>query len=80
MECSSVCCHALAGHHAHGHIAQAAALPVQGMLPCVTAEGKVIMATAGTLATAPDGNGGMYAALSRQGPLCWLVHRIASLY
>ena len=44
---------------------RAGVLRLQGMLPCVTEEGKVILASAGSLATAPDGNGGMYAALSR---------------
>ena len=53
---------------------------MQGMLPCVTAEGKIIMASAGAMATAPDGNGGMYAALQRQAPLTSIMlrHHIAA--
>ncbi|KAL1194758.1 UDP-N-acetylglucosamine diphosphorylase 2 [Cardamine amara subsp. amara] len=35
----------------------------QGTLPCVTKDGKFIMETPFSLAKAPDGNGGVYAAL-----------------
>ncbi|ESQ52111.1 hypothetical protein EUTSA_v10016553mg [Eutrema salsugineum] len=35
----------------------------QGTLPCVTKDGKFIMETPYSLAKAPDGNGGVYAAL-----------------
>ena len=38
---------------------------MQGMMPCLTPEGKVIMASADRIATAPDGNGGVFAALQR---------------
>ncbi|KAK9805344.1 hypothetical protein WJX73_004179 [Symbiochloris irregularis] len=41
----------------------------QGTLPCLTAEGKVIMASGHSLATAPDGNGGVFTALKRSGML-----------
>lgn len=36
---------------------------VQGTLPCLTYEGKIIMETGATLSSAPDGNGGIYHAL-----------------
>ena len=42
---------------------------MQGMLPCLTEAGSIIMATLGSMATAPDGNGGVYAALGRRASL-----------
>lgn len=41
----------------------------QGQLPCLTPEGKVIMASSHRLASAPDGNGGVYLALAKSGAL-----------
>jgi len=35
----------------------------QGTLPCLTMEGKIIMDSSSHIAVAPDGNGGLYAAL-----------------
>lgn len=41
----------------------------QGVLPCLTPEGKIILKTPCTVAFAPDGNGGIYNALNRSGVL-----------
>jgi len=42
---------------------------MQGALPCITPEGKIIMESSKRVATSPDGNGGVYAALAREGVL-----------
>ncbi len=39
-------------------------------MPCVTEEGRLIMAAADRLAWAPDGNGGVYLALHRSATHC----------
>ena len=41
----------------------------QGTLPCFTLEGKMLLATKSELQRAPDGNGGLYRALKRDGIL-----------
>eukprot|EP00005_Dracoamoeba_jomungandri_P001143 CAMPEP_0174259408 /NCGR_PEP_ID=MMETSP0439-20130205/8227_1 /TAXON_ID=0 /ORGANISM="Stereomyxa ramosa, Strain Chinc5" /LENGTH=538 /DNA_ID=CAMNT_0015343281 /DNA_START=9 /DNA_END=1625 /DNA_ORIENTATION=- len=40
---------------------------MQSFLPCITPEGKLMMESAKKVATAPDGNGGVYAALKNTG-------------
>lgn len=37
----------------------------QGTLPCLSSGGQLMLESAGLLATAPDGNGGIYGALAR---------------
>ena len=41
----------------------------QGTLPCFTFEGKMILGAKNKLSVAPDGNGGLYRALRREGIL-----------
>ena len=40
------------------------ASPVQGELPCLTLEGRLIMGRPDSLSRAPDGSGGLYSALA----------------
>ena len=47
----------------------------QGMLPCMTSEGKIIMETPSKVAMAPDGNGGIYPSLKKSGSLDDMVSR-----
>ncbi|CAH0513930.1 unnamed protein product [Peronospora belbahrii] len=44
----------------------------QGILPCFTMDGKLILENAHKLATAPDGNGGIYKAMKSSGALARL--------
>ncbi|KAF9180170.1 UDP-N-acetylglucosamine pyrophosphorylase [Haplosporangium sp. Z 767] len=41
----------------------------QGTLPCLTTDGKIMMESKSLIAVAPDGNGGVYAALRSTGVL-----------
>lgn len=47
----------------------------QGMLPCFTLDGKIILDQKHTISKAPDGNGGLYRALKVQGVLDDMVER-----
>lgn len=41
----------------------------QGMLPCLTPEGRLILDQKNKLSKSPDGNGGLYKALVKEGVL-----------
>ncbi|KAI8351923.1 nucleotide-diphospho-sugar transferase [Mortierella sp. GBAus27b] len=47
----------------------------QGTLPCMTFDGKIMMESKHELAVAPDGNGGVYAALRTSGVLANMAER-----
>ncbi|KAJ3110322.1 UDP-N-acetylglucosamine pyrophosphorylase [Phlyctochytrium bullatum] len=47
----------------------------QGVLPAFTNDGKIFLETKSSLANAPDGNGGIYAALRKEGVLADLDKR-----
>lgn len=47
----------------------------QGVLPCLTNDGKIILENKGRVAVAPDGNGGIYKALDKSGVLADLAKR-----
>lgn len=47
----------------------------QGVLPCLTEEGKIIMETASRVSLAPDGNGGVYTSLQASGALHDMTNR-----
>lgn len=40
--------------------------PFTGTLPCLTMEGKIMLDSTSSIATAPDGNGGLYTALRQR--------------
>ena len=45
----------------------------QGMLPCLTPDGKIIMESKHNIAMAPDGNGGIYPAMLHSGILNHMI-------
>lgn len=47
----------------------------QGVLPCLTNDGKIILESPSKVAVAPDGNGGIYKALDKSGVLADLEKR-----
>ncbi|KAI8638375.1 UDP-N-acetylglucosamine diphosphorylase [Parasitella parasitica] len=47
----------------------------QGVMPCLTHDGKFMLESKKKLAVAPDGNGGIYSALHREGIIESLKHR-----
>ncbi|KAL0092233.1 nucleotide-diphospho-sugar transferase [Phycomyces blakesleeanus] len=47
----------------------------QGVLPCLTMEGKIILEDKAKVAMAPDGNGGIYAAVQNKGVIDSLKER-----
>ncbi|KAK4513772.1 Coatomer subunit alpha [Mucor velutinosus] len=47
----------------------------QGVMPCFTLDGKFMLESKGKLAVAPDGNGGIYSALHREGVIESLKQR-----
>ncbi|KAF9581817.1 UDP-N-acetylglucosamine pyrophosphorylase [Lunasporangiospora selenospora] len=47
----------------------------QGVLPCFDPHGKILLVKKNMIATSPNGNGGLYWALYREGVLDWLQGR-----
>jgi UDP-N-acetylglucosamine/UDP-N-acetylgalactosamine diphosphorylase len=47
----------------------------QGMLPCISGEGKIILERKDTVAQAPDGNGGIYRSMVNEGVVADMAKR-----
>eukprot|EP01064_Diplonema_japonicum_P013398 TRINITY_DN20952_c0_g1_i1.p1 TRINITY_DN20952_c0_g1~~TRINITY_DN20952_c0_g1_i1.p1 ORF type:complete len:490 (+),score=99.43 TRINITY_DN20952_c0_g1_i1:45-1514(+) len=48
---------------------------MQGRMPSLDQDGKILLAKKGDISMSPDGNGGIYTALQRSGTLDWMAAR-----